>query len=307
MPSFSNILFSPLGGDHNLLASRRVADLATKNDAGLVFVGVVPEPSGFQRALSRPGFYDEVQESVRSSLFDKLSRWSTKVGYPNSKVAIVKGDTAECIVERVLAEGHDLVAVTSDDEDEDRRTIKRLLRMCPCPVWVIRPTRARIQRLMAAVDVDPDELELTRRILELASTMRRLNGGELYVVYAWELFGEATMRASPQLRISPAEIEAMLLIERDRQRDALIGALAAAGVKDEPWRVVLGKGRPSHVVCEAMARRRINLLVMGTLGRKGISGLVIGNTAERLLDMVHSSVIAVKPPGFDPPNELKPK
>jgi len=299
MHLFSNILFSPLRDDHNLYASRRVADLATKTDARLVFFGVAPTPSRFQRALSQPGFYDAVQESLRTNLSEKLSDWSTGVGYSKSEVAVADGDIAERILERVQSEAHDMVAVTGEDDDEDRRTIKRLVRMCPCPVWVIRPTRARIQRVLAAVDADPDELELNRRILETASTLTRLNGGELHVVHAWDLFGEKAMRASPQLRISPAEIEAMLLSQHERRRDAMFDLLKASGVRDEPWSVILDKGPPSDVVREAVTRRRINLLVMGTVARSGVRGFVIGNTAERVLDVVQSSVIMLKPPRFD--------
>ena len=40
---------------------------------------------------------------------------------------------------------------------------------------------------------------------------------------------------------------------------------------------------------------------MGTVARTGISGLVMGNSAEQVLDEVHCSVIAVKPPGFKSP------
>ena len=46
---------------------------------------------------------------------------------------------------------------------------------------------------------------------------------------------------------------------------------------------------------------RINLLVMGTVARGGVTAMVMGNTAERVLDNVDCSVIAVKPDGFVSP------
>ena len=55
---------------------------------------------------------------------------------------------------------------------------------------------------------------------------------------------------------------------------------------------------------ELVARHRINLLVMGTVARDGVSGLIIGNTAETVLDVVRCSVLAVKPPGFVSPIRL---
>ena len=56
---------------------------------------------------------------------------------------------------------------------------------------------------------------------------------------------------------------------------------------------------------DLVSRHRINLLVIGTLARTGISGLVMGNTAGQVLDDVGCSVIAVKPPGFKSPVNIK--
>ena len=41
--------------------------------------------------------------------------------------------------------------------------------------------------------------------------------------------------------------------------------------------------------------------VMGTLSRSGVDGLLIGNTAERILRRLECSVLAVKPEGFRTP------
>ena len=43
---------------------------------------------------------------------------------------------------------------------------------------------------------------------------------------------------------------------------------------------------------------------MGTLARTGISGLVMGNTAERLLPLLPCSVLAIKPEGFECPLDV---
>ena len=40
------------------------------------------------------------------------------------------------------------------------------------------------------------------------------------------------------------------------------------------------------------------LLVMGAVGRSGVDGLLMGNTAERVLGGTDCSVVVVKPPGF---------
>jgi len=66
----------------------------------------------------------------------------------------------------------------------------------------------------------------------------------------------------------------------------------------------LEEGRAGVVIPAVARRERINLIVMGTLGRVGIPGLLIGNTAERTLDHVDCDVLAIKPRGFETPVQL---
>ena len=49
----------------------------------------------------------------------------------------------------------------------------------------------------------------------------------------------------------------------------------------------------------AAAKLKADLLVMGTISRTGIAGLVLGSTAERMLGLVDCSILAVKPRGFE--------
>ena len=126
-------------------------------------------------------------------------------------------------------------------------------------------------------------------------------GGELHVAHAWELYGEATMRDSAFLRSTPAEVDRLLDVERAVHAQAVVELLDAVGVRDKPWQVDLGKGPAEEVVAAVVKNARVNVLVMGTVARTGIPGLVIGNTAENILDDVTCSVVAIKPPGFESP------
>ena len=62
-----------------------------------------------------------------------------------------------------------------------------LLRKCPCPVWIDRPTQARTyQRVLAAVDPFDDESgNLQRLILDLATSLAAREQAEIEVVHAW--------------------------------------------------------------------------------------------------------------------------
>jgi nucleotide-binding universal stress UspA family protein len=68
--------------------------------------------------------------------------------------------------------------------------------------------------------------------------------------------------------------------------------------------VYLLKGEPGRLVPEVAAAREVQLIVMGTVSRSGVSGLLIGNTAEKILGQVDCAVLAVKPDGFVTPVRL---
>ncbi len=67
----------------------------------------------------------------------------------------------------------------------------------------------------------------------------------------------------------------------------------------------LPKGRARSVIPSLAAELNVDLMVMGTVGRTGIPGLIIGNTDESVLSRIHCSVLAVKPPGFATPVTLE--
>ena len=59
-----------------------------------------------------------------------------------------------------------------------------------------------------------------------------------------------------------------------------------------------------EAILKAIDDFAIDLVVMGTSARSGLSNLVLGNTAERMISHMKCSVIAVKPHDFECPVRL---
>ena len=57
----------------------------------------------------------------------------------------------------------------------------------------------------------------------------------------------------------------------------------------------IGEGDADAVVADICDEIDADVLVIGTVGREGISGVLIGNTAELVVDKVDCDVIVVKP------------
>ena len=58
------------------------------------------------------------------------------------------------------------------------------------------------------------------------------------------------------------------------------------------------------MIPEMVAKKGVDLIVMGTVCRTGLAGFFVGNTAEDILQQVDCSVLALKPEGFVSPVEL---
>ena len=298
---FHNVLFAPLASRGNVAALRHVATLVRRDEAALTVVGVIPEPSRLQQMLHGADHVDAVLAASHRDVHRRLSRCVGVVSDLEVTTIIDVGNPVLALVMRSIAAEHDLLVVTSDGGHDDQAALRRLIRKSPCPVWVIRPSRATRVRVLAAIDPEPDEQGLNRAILEIATSMADAADGELHVVSAWELFGEATMQSSAFIHIEQDEIA--------RQHDRVERAHERA-VEDLVRRYVTDVdvasahvecGPAPQVISDVVRRARINLVVMGTFGRTGVSGLVMGNTSEAVLDELRCSVIAVKPPGFISP------
>ena len=181
-----------------------------------------------------------------------------------------------------------------------------LLRKCPCPVLILKPAR-KIQHshILAAVDLtllpqDTDNLD--RRILDLASAQSHLEEADLHIVHSWSLpyekmlEGEARIqfyKTVPQMRRELRRVEKKHLDEITR----LYG--------DFQPRVHMLNGAAEKVIPAFAAKHSIDLIVMGTLARTGVEGVLIGNTAEKILGKLDCSVLALKPAGFVSPIKLE--
>lgn len=69
-------------------------------------------------------------------------------------------------------------------------------------------------------------------------------------------------------------------------------------VELDPRRIHLLVGKPADVISQFAGNEEINLVVMGTAARTGVTGLIHANTAEAVLQQVDCGVLVVKPDEF---------
>ena len=288
----------------------RAVELARDNDARLTVAYVVPHPDA-------PGPLDldltMVRRMIAARRRDDLERLAATAAEEGIDVGtrILDGPVFLEAIREVVRGGHDLLIKVAEGETGLRArffgsTDKHLMRKCPAPVWLLDPEQSdRFGVVLAAVDVgETGPSPLNARIVQLASSLAEREGADFHVVHAWELYGETLLR-SHRFTLSDHRLEELLRAEARERRERLLRLLEEE-VPGAEARIELRKGDPARVIELGARKIRADILVMGTVARSGIPGLLIGNTAESVLGRVRCSVLTVKPDGFHSPVELEP-
>jgi nucleotide-binding universal stress UspA family protein len=285
----------------------RLADrLAGTLGAEPTLLAVVPEAPLPPRASALVG--DAPGARLAREAEEKLEALAAGLGHPAERVVRTGRAFLEILGEAVQGE-HDLVLKMADDRPGLHArllgsTDQHLLRKCPVPLWLERPAGDR-RGLLAALDVDlerapePDTLRaLNERIGGLAAALAAALDEPLHLAHAWDAPEEPLLRRWTH---DTTEVDAYLrAVETQR------GQLLDVATRDVERRVGGGcrvvphlrRGDPRDVLPALVEELDARLLLAGTVARTGIPGLLIGNTAEDVLNDVRTSLLAVKPEGF---------
>ena len=295
MKRFKNVLVvynDEVGADDALT---QAAALVRANDARLTLIDVCPEGYG---SLAVPMEREKRLERAKRSL--QLDG----VGEVDSQVLI--GTAIEKIIDQVLRANHDMVIATSTGGGMVHDALygslaTQLMRKCPCPVWIVKPGQTMAySRILAAVDPDPSNAAddpLCVKVMDMATSLANSHGAELHVLHAWEVDGNDRDTVWSEV---PEKTHRMLLENHERKRRDSVEAMLRR-YRDLPKAplVHMPRGLPQWEIVNAVKANDIDLVVMGTTGRSGLLGLLVGNTAESIMAAVGSGILTVKPEGLE--------
>jgi nucleotide-binding universal stress UspA family protein len=318
MKQFNNIVYvcEPSAAQGSAIA--RAASLAENNQASLAVMDVIPVV-GAGLALTPSGL---TSDQLQSAMIERRRMDLDAVIAPyrldrDIQIEVRVGRTFVEVIRAVLCNQYDLVIKPAENPSFIGRLFgsndMHLLRKCPCPVWLTGPDETtNYKRILAAVDFDVDDISstahetLNQRILEIASSLALSDFAELHLAHAWDAPAEMMIRTwtdDPDTTgISYVESERLrheaALSRLQAQLRDLIGEEAEQHLAPQ---FHLRRGDAATVIPEIAKQLQADLVVMGTIARTGIAGLLIGNTAEAILEQLQFSVLAVKPAGFVSP------
>ncbi|QRY77064.1 universal stress protein [Pseudomonas sp. PDNC002] len=213
-------------------------------------------------------------------------------GFSASSRQAWKDNLHQTIIAEQQAEGCGLVVKQHSPDNPLKKALLtpddwKLLRFCPAPVLLVKTSLPWAGRnILAAVDVGNNDAEhrtLHAGIVSHAYDIAGLAHGQLHVISA---------HPSPMLSAADPTFQLSETIEA-KYREACMAFQAEYGVDDQHLHIEEG---PADVLIPRAAHNLdAAVTVIGTVARTGLSGALIGNTAEVVLDALESDILVLKP------------
>ncbi len=275
--------------------------LAETTGAQLTLLTVLPE--GAASEDGQPGI--DGNENLSSLVNSQINQILEANPHDGVQVAskFASGRGWYELIQEVLREEIDLLIVGTREKNVAKRMLygstgMKLLRKCPCPVWITRPETdpLEVSTIVAADDLSP----VSDKVLHAAVSTAQLIDARLLVVHAADYPLEGAMMRT---ECSQEDLDNYREKIRADAEKEIFDRLSMTDYRTiQQGTQILVQGGPADSVVEQVINDNdADLLVMGTIGRGGIPGFLIGNTAERLLPALNCSVLAIKPDDFVSP------
>ena len=320
MRFFENILL--FYNDEFAGIKAEVIRLVRKNHARVKIIDIFDNFDQYLDLLPPSSSIDELKEVIISERrLEILAHFEADPDISSQMNVIFKfGNPVVEIIKEAIRGTHDLVikAASGNKTFKDHlfgNIAVKLLRKCPCPVLIIKPSEGvSFQKILAPVDPENVGEETTRtgehenfihkQVMDISIAMAKMENSHLHILHCWFLPGE-TLLASGRTRIAPDKLDHMKMLAEKIHKQRISSLVAEYDLSDIRHSVVVRKGDPGEMIVNYADKNGIDLIVMGTIGRSGLSGLLIGNTAEKLIDQVNCSVLAIKPTNFQSPITIR--
>jgi universal stress protein E len=249
------------------------------------------------------------RNSMRQMVIEEKQKWLDEITanvLPNVKVTskvVWHNRPYEAIVSQVIEQGYDLVIKGTHQHGKLKAVVFtptdwHILRKCPCPVLLVKDHEwPKNGNMLAALNIGSDEVEhssLNNKITTQAKILASVIGANLHLVNSYP--GTPVNIAIEVPEFDATEYNAVML---NHHKEAM-------KVHADEFNIALDnthihEGLPETVIESIAESLDAELVVLGTVGRTGISAALIGNTAEHVIDQLNCDVLALKPDGYVSP------
>ncbi len=239
----------------------------------------------------------EASEAERSSLEAELSsrlqemaRTIRAEGVKTVETILCSGDESTMIDRESQQREVNVVIIGAGRPGSDGRlylgtTAAELRRRSGKPIWIVPPgSSARINKILCPVDL----LEASSHALRNAIHLARRFGSELTVLTVFQSLSSYYDMPTDLNDVSP---HSPFLKARLHEFDRYLRGFDFEGVT---WKKAVRSGKPYREILKTARENDTDLLVMGSVGRSGISRFLIGGVARRVAQRMPCSIITVR-------------
>lgn len=294
--------FSPT----TVAAVNQACELASYNKADITLCAVleISEQALHLIEVDHHNVKRTVEDNAAEAL-QKLVAYVKERGLA-ARTVIRIGRSWEELTREAIEGGHDCVVVGTRERGKASRmlfgsTAQKLMRFCPCPVWIVKPAEIReIREVLVASDLSEAAQPAVQAAVKVAGALN----AKLFVVHSLEFPFETYLRTAGVSEAEVVKYRETLHKEANEKLQAQIAATDARTLQ-QGVQIHVIEGTPDDAIPTFVDQNGVDVVVIGTQGRSGISGVLLGNTAERLVPHLHASLVAVKPAGYVSPYERK--
>jgi|GEM_PF-992549 len=281
------------------IALERALQFALVNDVHIMLFSVVYEPIEELEGSLSTKHKNEIKDSCLhdcNQQLEKIARELDKKGIQCSVKVAWHREIEKAIEEAVVVSKPDLVIkkISANPKSINPFAMpidRHLLRYCSASLLLIQQSQWRTGPITLAIDpsaYDKDHLELNSRIIEYGKLLQALTKNDLNIVSTFHL-----PTISPSITMYGVDYDIMHADSFQIMRDKLFNMLRQDNISMAQIHVV--EGNSDHAIPRFIVDTQSGLLVLGTVGRTGISAFFLGNMAEKILAEVNCEILALKP------------
>jgi universal stress protein E len=268
--------------------------LAEGAGAHLALLHVIEPPVGFPPEWM-PALLQDIQQTSDAAL-DRLVDDLRGRGLDASGT-VRTGEAWYEILAEADATGADVIVVASRGTARLEHfifgsTALRLMRKSAKPVWVVHPSqKAPVREILVPIDFGgtADESVATGNLLH------EVFGARCIALHCVHFPNDLAMARLPDARDRVREYHDKVHADAEARLSGVIGDAM------DHWSIRLGHAALQTEIEKTIQSDSVDLVILGSISRTGIRGLLTGNTAERIFAAVDCSLWVLKPTGWQSP------
>ncbi|MCL4839414.1 MAG: universal stress protein [Thermoanaerobaculia bacterium] len=248
--------------------------------------------------VSPPDYTEELQSRAVARLDEAVDR--ARAGGADARAAFRLGDPHRALLEAAEELGADLLVVGTRGSSGLEHfllgsTAERVIERAGCPVLTVHPDQeppaGPVAHLLVPTDFSDDAEMAVAAALELVAP----GGRELRLTLLHAYYLPIEYTAYGTIPTSPRYLEDVAGAAEGRLKE-VAERLARPGLTVETRAT---EGFPPEAVLTAARELGVDLIAMGTRGRTGLEHLLLGSTAERVVQRAPCPVLTVRRPRGD--------